>query len=323
VDKKVSLARAVLWSKEQMGDTPCPNTSSFHLSLPTTFDFENEPCNLPPTYSVKLSGLPGFTARIEYSIYVTVHKAPLVKANFFSINVGTSTLTTPFVYYPRTRPAVPTPLPLILSRKGNGFESTPQWQLYESVISSRRVSLQDIKTRLYTPASRIFCASQSIPFHLTLESSALSLASFLPFGPSGQSSAKKPTRLQIMRQVTVDVRNEMIGTQTRTDMWRVDSIGEAAFRHAGDGPTWISFSGEITVDPSIKVMGFKAGGLTVKDCILFSMTPPEAQKAPFIELRQVIPIRLTTDPFSADGTGIGGLRSDSEYSVPSSPGSRE
>lgn len=86
-------------------------------------------------------------------------------------------------------------------------------------------------------------------------------------------------------------------------------------------------------------MGFKAGGLTVKvsqvsflpmlaklriqDCILFSMTPPEAQKAPFIELRQVIPIRLTTDPFSADGTGIGGLRSDSEYSVPSSPGSRE
>lgn len=65
-------------------------------------------------------------------------------------------------------------------------------------------------------------------------------------------------------------------------------------------------------------MGFKAGGLTVKDCILFSMTPPEAQKAPFIELRQVVPIRLTTDVFSADGTGIGSnYRSESEYSVPS------
>ena len=36
------------------------------------------------------------------------------------------------------------------------------------------------------------------------------------------------------------------------------------FSSKGDGPTWTSFTGEITVSPSIKVMGFKVGGVTVK-----------------------------------------------------------
>lgn len=112
----------------------------------------------------------------------------------------------------------------------------------------------------------------------------------------------------------------------------------------GDGPTWIAFTGEIIISDQVKVTGFKAGGLTVKvrpthslfgffdttpyshrmqDCLLLSMTPPEPQKSPFTELRQVIPVRLTTDVWTANGTGIGAAapaRSSSEYSVPSSPG---
>jgi len=238
---------------------------------------------------VKLSGLPGFTALAEYSIC-----AAIGRASFLGIGAGTTILAAPFVYYPRTRPAAPLPAPLHLSQ--NGFEGTSDWQLYESTITARRSSLQDIKTRIYVPISRIFSASQGIPFHVTFESSAVSLASFLPFGPSGLHP-KKPTRVQIMRQVAVDVRNEMV-FGTKTDMWRVDCLGEAIFKHVGDGPTWTSFSGHIPVDPSIKVMGFKAGGLTVADCILFSMTPPEPRKSPFNELRQVVPIRLTTDPWA-------------------------
>lgn len=50
-----------------------------------------------------------------------------------------------------------------------------------------------------------------------------------------------------------------------------------------------------------------------------STTPPDAQKAPFIELRMTIPVRLTTDPWTADGTGIGANRVPSEPSVPSTP----
>jgi len=62
----------------------------------------------------------------------------------------------------------------------------------------------------------------------------------------------------------------------------------------------MSWSGEITIDPQVKVAGFKASGLTVKDYIVLSMTPPEPGKSPFRELRQVIPVRLTTDPWSGE-----------------------
>ncbi|KAJ3783550.1 hypothetical protein GGU10DRAFT_50560 [Lentinula aff. detonsa] len=322
VDRKVDLASSVLWSKKE--HTPCPNSCEFQLVLPNTFEIEGQHYNLPPTYNVKLSGLPGFVAFIEYSIHAIISKpsvaitlAPRMKASFLGISIGTITLTTPFVYHPRTRPMVPLPAPLTISQ--NGYVGTPEWQIHESVIPARRSSLQDISTRLYVPASRIFCASQGIPFHITFESSALSLATFLPFGPSGLILSKKPTRLQIMRQVAVDVRHQLILGTSKTEMWRVDCLGEATFRHAGDGPTWVSFSGDISIDPPVKVMGFKAGGIAVKDCILFSMTPPEGQKAPFGELRQAIPIRLTTDMWSSDGAGIGtDLRSESVLSVSSS-----
>lgn len=53
--------------------------------------------------------------------------------------------------------------------------------------------------------------------------------------------------------------------------------------------------------------------------MLFSMTPPEAQQAPFSELRQVIPIQLTTDVWSSNGNGFGtDLPSESVLSVQSS-----
>ncbi|KAH7876132.1 uncharacterized protein C8R40DRAFT_1169780 [Lentinula edodes] len=325
IDRKVDLASSVLWSKEEIA--PCPSSCDFQLPLPHTFEIEGQHYNLPPTYNVKLSGLPGFVAFIEYSIHAVIRRstvatalAPRMKASFLGINVGntySSVLSTPFIYYPRTRPMVPLPAPIRLTQ--NRFTGTPDWQLYESVMASRRSSLQDISTRLYIPASRIFCASQNIPFHVTFESSALSLATFLPFGPSGNPSTKKPTRLQIMRKVTVDVRHQLMLGTSKTDMWRVDCLGEATFKHAGDGPTWVSFSGDISIDPPVKVMGFKVGGIAVKDFMLFSMTPPEAQQAPFSELRQVIPIQLTTDVWSSNGNSFGtDLPSESVLSLRSS-----
>jgi hypothetical protein len=293
VDRKVCITSAQLWS-EEMG-VSCPNSCRFQLTLPTKFDLEGQPYvnhsfstrlvtglssddytfqTLPPTYSVKLSTVPGFTAFMEYTLSAVISKsnlrAPLgslVKASF--LGIGNTTLSTPFIYVPRTRPAAALPAPLQLSRVGGGFDSRPEWQIYESTINSRRSSLQNIKARLYIPASRIFCVSQNIPFHLTLESSALSLATFLPFGPTG-SSTKKCTRLQIMRQVTVDARNKMI-LGTKTDMWRVDCLGEAtAFKDAGGGATWMSFTGELSVNPSMKVMGFKVGGITVKVASIYT-----------------------------------------------------
>jgi len=104
---------------------------------------------------------------------------------------------------------------------------------------------------------------------------------------------------------------------TKTDIWRTEEIGEGLFKHAGDGPDWMSFYGEIHINTQVKIGGFRAGGLTLKDFIILSMMPPEPARAPFSELRQVIPIRLTTDPWSTDGAGQ--AFSASDFSIALTP----
>jgi len=298
----------------------CPSSLPFALNLPTTFNYEDKTYPLPPTFGVKLSGLPGFKAAIDYAVSATVVKQQFTApSRFVKSNILTSstTVVTPFIYHPRTRPAAPLPPPLIPSRRG--FIEAPNWACYTSEISAKGKDARPIITKLHVPTSRIFCISQPIPFHVTFESSAQSLVNFLPYCPTvGYIKAKQATRVQLMRQSTVDVRNTIV-LGAKTDIWRVDCIGDGSFRHAGDGPTWTAFSGEITINDSVKVPGFKASGLSVKDCILFSMTPPDPQRSPFIDLRQVIPVRLTTDAWTANGTGVGVMhrRTGSDYSVAS------
>lgn len=176
--------------------------------------------------------------------------------------------------------------------------------------------------KLYLPASRTFCMHEAIPFHVMFSSSAMSLAAFLPLGPVVITSLKtQHTKIQLLRQTTVDVRNALI-LGTRTDIWRVDCIGEGAFRHAGDGGAhWTAFSGEIYISPDIKVGGFKAGGFSTKDCVVLTMTPPDLSKSPFKELRLTVPIRLATDPYPRDGSGVAGY--GGQYSPPSISSSEE
>jgi len=105
----------------------------------------------------------------------------------------------------------------------------------------------------------------------------------------------------------------------------------------GDGPTWILFTGEVTIKEGT-IPGFRAAGLSVKVCstcnrlqrdvglilliqdfILFTVNPHDPKKSPFRDLRQVIPVRLTTDAWTMNGAGVGILPAF-EYSEPPSPG---
>ncbi|KAJ7682525.1 hypothetical protein DFH06DRAFT_1161406 [Mycena polygramma] len=319
------LDTVLLWIRDEgTGFVVCPPSLRFALTLPTTFQYAGNTHPLPPSHNVKLKGLPGFDATIDYSVSAIINKpgsvptlVPLVKSKKLGINIGNTTVSTPFIYYPRTRPAFPLPTPL--QRFDGGFIERPEWRMYRSVLkASAKANTQDIDVKFYLPASRIFCASQSIPFHVTFASTAYSLAAFLPFGPTAGSSGKpRPTRVQLMRQSTVDIRGSTI-EGTRTNIWRVDCIGEGEFRHAGDGATWMSFSGEIPIEP-VKVMGFRIASFSVTDCLLLTVTPPDATKAPFVGIREVIPVRLTTDAYTEDGRGVLAPPRQSFTSIPPSP----
>lgn len=80
---KLCLNTALLWIRDPHNSV-CPSSLHFRLQLPATFTYEDKTyvrfalftCYhrlitlqpLPPTYSAKLSGLPGFNANIEVRV---------------------------------------------------------------------------------------------------------------------------------------------------------------------------------------------------------------------------------------------------------------
>ncbi|EKM79220.1 hypothetical protein AGABI1DRAFT_120653 [Agaricus bisporus var. burnettii JB137-S8] len=92
----LALDTKLLWAKSPSSQQ-CPQKLDFDLMLPTTFTYEGTTYPLPPTYSVKLKGLPGFTASIEYSVAALVNRpstvpsmVPLVKSKTLGIHIGTT-----------------------------------------------------------------------------------------------------------------------------------------------------------------------------------------------------------------------------------------
>lgn len=294
---RLCLRIETLWRKERENHM-CPERLEFSLQFPESFIHDEVTYPLPPTYAVKLSGLPGFTANIEYYVSAVISgdtSGPALKNKAIDLIAGTSNVTAPILYCPRSLP--PSPLPSPLSTDAFGFIPRGEWTCVESSIAAKTKDLQDIKTKLYIPTSRTFSIAEPIPFHLLLCSSAPSLAAFIHLSPSRNTLGRpKAMRLQVMRQAAVDVKNVLHPTRSaKREMWRVDCIGEANFNLTADAPSWIAYSGEIPLSETVKTSGFKAAGLSVKDCLLLTLNPPDLAKCPFGDLRQVVGVRLTTD----------------------------
>jgi len=158
-----------------------------------------------------------------------------------------------------------------------------------------------------------------IPFHLTFAcpSSPAGMQVFAPLAPvTGLYSPRKHvTRIQLMRQTIVDVRDDT-SRGTKDNIWRSDCIGEGIFQEAGSGPDWRSYNGEIFISDDVRVSDFKAGGLSIRDFVVFSISPSDIIRAPFREMRQVLPVRLVTDLWTEDGSHVGFV--SMAYSTPSS-----
>ncbi|KAL4064166.1 hypothetical protein V8B97DRAFT_1988871 [Scleroderma yunnanense] len=255
----------ILWIKDRVHDVPCPRSLPFSLVLPTTFSTGDKTYPLPPSYEAHLSGLPGFRAFVSYTLTVVVVKPNdvpnIVKSAL--LRKDDWVIFTPFLYHPRSCPLQPVPPPL-LTNPQYGFIASPQWKASVSIVPANHGG-QDVTVELYLPSTRIFCVRQTIPFHLSFRSSPDALALFMPLVPGVGSSLPKRqfTRIQLMRQTTVDVRNAVV-LGTKTDIWRVDCIGEGAFKHTGSGSDWLAYSGEIFMASHITVGGFRAGGFSVR-----------------------------------------------------------
>ncbi|KAI0277146.1 hypothetical protein BGY98DRAFT_1090037 [Russula aff. rugulosa BPL654] len=274
-----------LWRKDS-DLQPCPYSFPFSIPLPTTFSDERGSWALPPTFEAHLSGLPGFNANVDYTV-----TAIISKSKSLVLGIGVTTLSTPFTYYPRTAPARGIPPRLEPRTCSPGLHITSEWRVHESHITARLPGLsKSIVCKVYTPASHVLCMRRAIPYHVTFTGPPLALATLLTYMPSRMGAAP------LLRQISVDVKNEYEPAGATSEMWRTRRIGEGSLYRSGDGTGWLTFTGEITVDSEVTIGGFKAAALWVKDCIVFSITPPDAHKGPIGDLRCVIPVRLVTDP---------------------------
>ena len=190
--------------------------------------------------------------------------APLTLSLFYFSH---RTLSTPLIYQPRSRPPTPPPPVLHPVTFTPRSDSRSDWQALTTVIKLKRPSkgappdLEDIESKLYLHTTRIFPATQSIPFYLSFLSSPSTLAVFMPFGPQTPGSAGSSvfgvggyqyTRMRLTRQVIVDANNPNLRSQTASvvqrelardgasslngpissssEMWDMTTIGEGTFK---------------------------------------------------------------------------------------------
>jgi len=294
-------ATLMLWHKDE-DVRPCPLNLPFHIVLPTMFSDERGSWSLPPTFEAHMNGMPGFTANVDYSVTAIASKNKNIK-----LGIGVTTVSTPFIYHPRTRPARAIPPRLEPTSSSPGLRMSYEWRVHESLIAVRMQGSpsKHIVCKFYTPASHVLCMRTPIPYHITFTGPAMALATLLTYMPSrtGAPPVRACSRIQVLRQTSVDVKNgymPVVGASS--EMWRTKCIGEGSLCRTGDGPGWLSFAGEINVDPEVTIGGFRAAGLWVKDCIVFAITPPYPLKGPLGDMRCVVPIRLVTDPAWSPGT---------------------
>jgi hypothetical protein len=70
------------------------------------------------------------------------------------VNFSFRTISTPFIYQPRSRPAHPIPAPLDCGKAR--FLARPGWKMYSSVARARpnEIGIQDIAVKFYIPGTR-------------------------------------------------------------------------------------------------------------------------------------------------------------------------
>ncbi|KDQ20140.1 hypothetical protein BOTBODRAFT_51476 [Botryobasidium botryosum FD-172 SS1] len=325
-------------------NTPCPSTLNFRQIIPTTYNDNGNQRPLPPTYEVHLPGVPGLRATVKYTINVTI-----VRKKFWNRK---ETLSTPFMYYPRTRPPRPAPdFSFLPSLKTNPED----WSQFISTVPLRAPAKEDpITSSLILPSIPIFPLKTTIHFHLQL--SALRASTLRPLLDMGAT-----VRVFLQRQISIDVRSQRVlktvicgeGCLSRVDLEamgaaenrdrermvgvsmrgerqdedeggdddrgmeirevsvggprRVREAGRQAQAQGSDSENekeeedgWAGWEGKVVPNQQVRVGGFRAGGLWIKDFITLIVIPPNPHSSPIRAHQHAVPIRMVTDSWDED-----------------------
>ncbi|KIJ55608.1 hypothetical protein M422DRAFT_63632 [Sphaerobolus stellatus SS14] len=296
----------------------CPATLTFAILIPTVYSRKEVTEALPPSYTgFNGDNVSELKIDIKYSLKVIVIKSSLVDRNY--------KILIPMEYRPRSCPAQPSLQPSLTLLPT--LSSLPEeWKLFEVEISTRisNAGLPNILGKLYLPRTQVYAMWDSIPFFLRLSSLSKNLLkSFESITSLEEPSPDKSKRLRshweqyptvrdpiakrsglpitlcVERHVSVEFQGHWLQFKEclSKTVLRSRPVKSSDDPNTGGSLTHIDWKGQLEIPERNRCSAFSALGirLRVNDFICLNIEAPNAQ---FQNVRQMIPIRLTTDCYS-------------------------
>ncbi|KAI0769032.1 hypothetical protein BD413DRAFT_605078 [Trametes elegans] len=266
---------------------PFPARAAFRYTLPTSF-LDRASGNhypLPPTYSARLDGFPGFSADIAYAIVVTL----TLQRGASTLWRGVSNMKVPFRYVHRTRPVLVGPFPCLAQKT----DDRPQ-TLFTFRMSPRRAGARGITVRVYLPASQVCSVQEPIPFHVSLLGDERALDAFTQHRPlpgSFLSMSASTLSVNASRESVASVIAPYRKTSRRCPL-RVRVQRTTADKSHLYSVRWI---GQGVVHSARRTCDAVVWTGAVLDSIVLSIEPPRSMSDAYVALDKMIPLRLTSD----------------------------
>ncbi|KAH8085415.1 hypothetical protein BXZ70DRAFT_559721 [Cristinia sonorae] len=299
------------WDAQQF--LPFPSKVSFRYVLPThylsTLNGQRE--RLPPSYSAHVQGIPGAQVSVAYCVTVYMKHTRDMSEWWRS----GSRIKIPFHFKTLTRPERNGPFPPALMKS-----PTIPKTLFKSTLRSRRRSSPDLDIQLFLPSSRTCAIREPIDFFITIYGDDESLGPFISYQPvassfhpispvhitslSGLHAQFKPKpppplppiRVKIQRRTVVDIK--LPGNEHSVNTTRVLALG--MIHTCTRGAKSVTWSGTITLPPTVQCGGFAASGITVTDTMVLNISQPDAPHTKYMPFSEVIPMRFTTETQDCD-----------------------
>ncbi|SJL03791.1 uncharacterized protein ARMOST_07148 [Armillaria ostoyae] len=274
-----------LWNCSRAEIESCPSSLSFSFYLPSAFKDGGSNYPLPPTFQTAFTAGSGLVAT---SVYTLIASTTAVRRPIMLGFDKISTMRIPITYYPRTRPARP---PLYIPLLSSIKSCPEEWnQILVTVKAKQNYNALPIQCNIFVPSVQAFSFSDVIPFHIQLSGPLFSLLMLFPH----RSTEYEPSiSVTMHRQIVVEIQGRRSWQNQEIGVGTMRPIPPPLSHRDRDEEKSIDWGGEIQCKPTVKVGGFAASGVSVKDYILFSLEPPS--NSPFLPARGHVPILLTTN----------------------------